>query len=81
MGVTGGICCVQVLSEQGQAKAVAFNEIDKAPEEKARGITIATVSRAQGGDTARPFAPGRRCHAATRWGWWHWRTLAGNCAL
>jgi hypothetical protein len=35
---------LQVLSEQGQAKAVAFNEIDKAPEEKARGITIATVS-------------------------------------
>ncbi|GAQ91504.1 Translation elongation factor EF-1 alpha/Tu [Klebsormidium nitens] len=33
----------KVLSEQGQAKAVAFNEIDKAPEEKARGITIATA--------------------------------------
>lgn len=34
----------QVLSESGGAKAVAFDEIDKAPEEKARGITIATVS-------------------------------------
>jgi translation elongation factor EF-Tu-like GTPase len=34
----------QVLSEDGRAKAVAFDEIDKAPEEKQRGITIATVS-------------------------------------
>jgi translation elongation factor EF-Tu-like GTPase len=33
----------QVLAEAGKAKAVAFDEIDKAPEEKARGITIATV--------------------------------------
>ncbi|KAK1294309.1 hypothetical protein QJS10_CPA16g01003 [Acorus calamus] len=32
-----------VLSEEGKAKAVAFDEIDKAPEEKARGITIATA--------------------------------------
>jgi elongation factor Tu len=32
-----------VLAEAGKAKAVAFDEIDKAPEEKARGITIATV--------------------------------------
>ncbi|KAI5015258.1 hypothetical protein ZWY2020_056648 [Hordeum vulgare] len=30
----------KVLSEAGSAKAVAFDEIDKAPEEKARGITI-----------------------------------------
>lgn len=34
---------VQVLAEEGKAKAVAFDEIDKAPEEKKRGITIATV--------------------------------------
>lgn len=34
----------QVLAEEGKAKAVAFDEIDKAPEEKKRGITIATVS-------------------------------------
>ncbi|CAN1855309.1 Elongation factor Tu, mitochondrial, partial [Linum perenne] len=34
--------CV-VLSEEGKAKAVAFDEIDKAPEEKKRGITIATA--------------------------------------
>jgi len=34
---------LQVLAEEGKAKAVAFDEIDKAPEEKARGITIATV--------------------------------------
>ncbi|KAL2650649.1 hypothetical protein R1flu_018777 [Riccia fluitans] len=33
----------KVLSEMGSAKAVAFDEIDKAPEEKARGITIATA--------------------------------------
>jgi len=33
----------QVLSDEGKAKAVAFDEIDKAPEEKKRGITIATV--------------------------------------
>ncbi|XP_058218428.1 uncharacterized protein LOC131329350 isoform X2 [Rhododendron vialii] len=30
------------MSEEGKAKAVAFDEIDKAPEEKKRGITIAT---------------------------------------
>jgi elongation factor Tu len=34
---------VQVLAEDGKSKAVAFDEIDKAPEEKARGITIATA--------------------------------------
>ncbi|KAJ7539243.1 hypothetical protein O6H91_11G082400 [Diphasiastrum complanatum] len=33
----------KVLAEEGRAKAVAFDEIDKAPEEKARGITIATA--------------------------------------
>lgn len=32
-----------MLAEEGKAKAVAFDEIDKAPEEKKRGITIATV--------------------------------------
>jgi translation elongation factor EF-Tu-like GTPase len=34
---------LQVLSESGNAKSIAFEEIDKAPEEKARGITISTV--------------------------------------
>lgn len=34
---------MQVLAEEGKAKAIAFDEIDKAPEEKKRGITIATV--------------------------------------
>lgn len=34
---------MQVLAEAGKSKAVAFDEIDKAPEEKARGITIATA--------------------------------------
>ncbi|KAL6527635.1 hypothetical protein OROMI_029446 [Orobanche minor] len=33
----------KVLAEEGKAKAIAFDEIDKAPEEKKRGITIATV--------------------------------------
>ncbi|KAL2896775.1 Elongation factor Tu mitochondrial [Bienertia sinuspersici] len=33
----------KVLSEGGSAKAIAFDEIDKAPEEKKRGITIATA--------------------------------------
>jgi len=33
----------KVLSEQGGAQFVAFDQIDKAPEEKARGITIATA--------------------------------------
>ncbi|EOA38173.1 hypothetical protein CARUB_v10009649mg [Capsella rubella] len=33
----------KVLAEEGNAKAVAFDEIDKAPEEKKRGITIATA--------------------------------------
>ena len=37
-------CRCQVLADEGKAKAIAFDEIDKAPEEKARGITIATVS-------------------------------------
>lgn len=32
-----------MLSEEGKAKAIAFDEIDKAPEERKRGITIATV--------------------------------------
>eukprot|EP00236_Picocystis_salinarum_P004026 CAMPEP_0183834070 /NCGR_PEP_ID=MMETSP0807_2-20130328/6405_1 /TAXON_ID=88271 /ORGANISM="Picocystis salinarum, Strain CCMP1897" /LENGTH=586 /DNA_ID=CAMNT_0026080055 /DNA_START=48 /DNA_END=1810 /DNA_ORIENTATION=+ len=33
----------KVLAESGGAKAVAFDQIDKAPEERARGITIATA--------------------------------------
>ena len=32
-----------VLSKQGQADFISFDEIDKAPEEKERGITIATA--------------------------------------
>ena len=31
-----------VLAEAGGAKAVAYDQIDKAPEEKERGITIST---------------------------------------
>lgn len=38
----------QVLAEEGKSKAIAFDEIDKAPEEKARGITIATAHGARG---------------------------------
>ncbi|MDR2464226.1 MAG: elongation factor Tu [Holosporales bacterium] len=33
----------KVLSERGQANFTAYDEIDKAPEEKARGITITTA--------------------------------------
>lgn len=33
----------KVLAEQGGAKATAYDQIDKAPEEKARGITISTA--------------------------------------
>lgn len=33
----------QVLADEGKVKAIAFDEIDKAPEEKKRGITIAMV--------------------------------------
>ncbi|CAN4093176.1 unnamed protein product [Withania somnifera] len=33
----------KVLAEEGKAKAIAFDQIDKAPEEKKRGITIATA--------------------------------------
>ena len=33
----------RVLSAKGQAKYTSFSEIDKAPEERERGITIATA--------------------------------------
>src|SRR6516162_1422121 len=33
----------KVLAEKGSAKFTAYDEIDKAPEEKARGITISTA--------------------------------------
>ncbi|MCA1985500.1 MAG: elongation factor Tu, partial [Desulfovibrio sp.] len=33
----------KVLSMKGQSQYVAFDQIDKAPEEKERGITIATA--------------------------------------
>ena len=33
----------KVLAEKGSSQAVAFDEIDKAPEEKERGITISTA--------------------------------------
>ena len=33
----------KVLEKLGQAKFTSFDEIDKAPEEKERGITIATA--------------------------------------
>jgi len=33
----------QVLAAEGDANAIAFDETDKAPEEKERGITIARV--------------------------------------
>src|SRR6202140_1875555 len=33
----------KILAEKGQAQYTAYDQIDKAPEEKARGITIATA--------------------------------------
>ena len=39
--LTSAIC--RHLASKGMAKAMAFDEIDKAPEEKARGITISTA--------------------------------------
>ncbi|KER11163.1 MAG: elongation factor Tu, partial [[Candidatus Thermochlorobacteriaceae] bacterium GBChlB] len=33
----------KVLAERGMAQAMAYDQIDKAPEEKARGITISTA--------------------------------------
>ncbi|MFT7668640.1 MAG: elongation factor Tu [Planctomycetota bacterium] len=39
--LTSGIC--RSLALKGLAKEMAFDEIDKAPEEKARGITISTA--------------------------------------
>jgi elongation factor Tu len=33
----------KILAEKGQAEFVAYDQIDKAPEEKARGITISTA--------------------------------------
>ncbi|NOR04838.1 MAG: elongation factor Tu, partial [Deltaproteobacteria bacterium] len=33
----------RILAEQGKAKYIPFDEIDKAPEERERGITIATA--------------------------------------
>src|ERR1700674_3336968 len=33
----------KVLAEEGKAQFTAYDQIDKAPEEKARGITIATA--------------------------------------
>ena len=39
--LTSAICRHQ--ANKGLAKAMAFDEIDKAPEEKARGITISTA--------------------------------------
>lgn len=53
----------KVLAETGQSKAVAFDEIDKAPEEKARGITIAT---AHGGWCGRSSTPHHACASAVQ---------------
>jgi len=51
----------KVLSEAGGTKAIAFDQIDKAPEEKARGITIAASHveyQPPGGTTPTWTAPG-----------------------
>ena len=41
----------KVLAETGGATFTAYDQIDKAPEEKARGITISTSSRISGSST------------------------------
>ena len=41
----------KVLAETGGATFTAYDQIDKAPEEKARGITISTRSRSSGSST------------------------------
>jgi elongation factor Tu len=49
----------KVLADKGYAKHVAYDEIDKAPEEKARGITIATAHGASAA-RRRAFVPSVR---------------------
>jgi len=38
------VLCDSVLSEEKKAKFKAYEEIDKAPEERSRGITIAATT-------------------------------------
>ena len=47
------------LAQSGEAVAMRYDEIDKAPEEKARGITINTAQRRDPGGFCggRPHAP------------------------
>ena len=51
-----------MLADEGKAKAIAFDEIDKAPEEKKRGITIATVGTYII-HSGRPFWPCSQFHS------------------
>ena len=37
------VAITKVLAEKGGAEFIAYDQIDKAPEEKERGITIATA--------------------------------------
>ena len=37
----------QTLAKEGKAQALAYDQIDKSPEEKARGITISTTRSAR----------------------------------
>lgn len=55
---------MQVMAETGGSTAVAFDQIDKAPEEKARGITISTAHGALSGSTRwqHDGRVGRKCH-------------------
>ena len=51
----------KVLAETGQAQYMAYDQIDKAPEEKARGITISTAHVDQALPTAREVTDGPGC--------------------
>ena len=54
----------KTLSESGGAKSIAYDEIDKAPEEKERGITINTAHveyETEGRHYAHVDCPGHAC--------------------
>ena len=69
----------EVLSKKGFAETIAFDQIDKAPEEKERGITIA-ISHIEYNTEARHYAhvdcPGHADyveeydHRCSSDGWW-----------
>ena len=55
----------KVLAETGGATFTAYDQIDKAPEERARGITISTAHAADSRDPRRDDPAGTRRSAGT----------------